>query len=147
MISNGQTRMQSARVALRGSGKLEERGRGRGKVVRVIGGGAGEETYLATPPGTLQGSLETKKDQWPRARHSAARRSRSKSSPIGHPHPPSSTSCSAGSAPAPIGNGHRSNDGWSPATAEKFSQIHRSTVYFGGVGGKGGRSVSLLKTS
>lgn len=47
-------------------------------IAKMLGG-------LATPPGTLQGSLATKKLHLPSARHATARASSQKSSPMGHP--------------------------------------------------------------
>ena len=84
------------------------------KMAKMLGG-------LATPPGTQQGSLTTKKLHRFSAAHLSASFSRSNSSPIGQPHPASRTSCKDHS----VGAGQHSRLGWSPATAEKLSQIQR----------------------
>jgi hypothetical protein len=76
-------------------------------VRRAVRGQLGEvrlgrsKTYLATPPGTLHGSLVTKKLQRPSALHFTDSASRSKSSPIGQPQPASRTSCMANGVPSP----------------------------------------------
>lgn len=79
-------------------------------------------SYLATPPGTLHGSLTTKKLHLFSRLHCAASASRSNSSPMGMPQPARRTSCiqCAGSR-----CGQHSKDGWSPATAEKLDQTQR----------------------
>lgn len=87
------------------------------KIANTFGG-------LATPPGTLHGSLLTKKLQRPSRLHVSASVSSQNSSPMGQPKPASSTSCSTTGASA--GAGHASKLGWSPATAAKCSQIQRA---------------------
>jgi hypothetical protein len=117
------------------------------KIAKIFGG-------LATPPGTLQTTLVTKKLHRFSFLQCSANFSRSKSSPIGIPHPARRTSwrdqdcCVAFHLSVSISQqgklergkgenverkkemGKRSNirqhskEGWSPATAEKFSHIH-----------------------
>lgn len=61
------------------------------KIAKIFGG-------LATPPGTLHGSLVMKKLHRPSLAHVSARPSSQNSSPMGVPKPARSTSCRAQSS-------------------------------------------------